>query len=288
MYVKLWIWFPVWRELKHNQKAFSPQPPWSLWIWFPVWRELKRYFRRIFVAHTFTLDMVSRLKGIETFSLSVATNTTEIPLDMVSRLKGIETGTPYPVRHQHWSFGYGFPFEGNWNNTGNPRRVFGTLLWIWFPVWRELKQILLWKLHNRKLLWIWFPVWRELKHRHYSITPPKACRDFGYGFPFEGNWNTMSPRWKLWDVIALDMVSRLKGIETAGFWVFVEMRLQPLDMVSRLKGIETWSHALPWHLQSLWIWFPVWRELKPDRRLFQNQSFVSLWIWFPVWRELKH
>ena len=60
-----------------------------------------------------TLDTPSRLKGIET-------------LDTPSRLKGIETFVthghgellkyPLEVRIASSTFGYAFPFEGNWNS----------------------------------------------------------------------------------------------------------------------------------------------------------------------------
>ena len=52
----------------------------------------------------------------------------------------------------------------------------------------------------------------------------------------------------------------------------------PLDMLSRLKGIET---CVPWQAESgslsLWICFPVWRELKQFIRVCPCwHAFVSL------------
>ena len=61
-----------------------------------------------------SLDMLSRLKGIETMMAIAANVVLKSPLDMLSRLKGIET----PI---------------------TPLKSTPFLLWICFPVWRELK-----------------------------------------------------------------------------------------------------------------------------------------------------
>ena len=110
----LWIHFPVWRELKlftaGNCKCFFV---W-LWIHFPVWRELKLCQVGIWLSHLWTLNPLSRLKGIET-TLLVRLGRTHSSLNPLSRLKGIETRSLF-----------------------NPCSK--CVLWIHFPVWRELKQ----------------------------------------------------------------------------------------------------------------------------------------------------
>ena len=58
------------------------------------------------------LDMLSRLKGIETMTLTDSTET-ESSLDMLSRLKGIETEHNQDDCGTKSYFGYAFPFEGN-------------------------------------------------------------------------------------------------------------------------------------------------------------------------------
>ena len=60
-----------------------------------------------------TLDMLSRLKGIETLVRGVI-RVQVSTLDMLSRLKGIETSTIAVTAFGHCQdFGYAFPFEGN-------------------------------------------------------------------------------------------------------------------------------------------------------------------------------
>ena len=160
------------------------------------------------------LDMLSRLKGIET-SLQLPSPTTLCTLWIC-----------FPVWRElkHYSmipevvlnvFGYAFPFEGNWNTTLVVVAVIFFFLWIWFPVWRELKHFDPVALAvNPVALWICFPVWRELKR-----------------------WWRLVCRWCL----ALDMLSRLKGIETDSGNIIQKEELPALDMLSRLKGIETWA-----------------------------------------------
>ena len=65
-------------------------------------------------SYKLSLDMLSRLKGIETLNLSRLLKLGVEALDMVSRLKGIETFLVWCVPYQaRPAFGYGFPFEGN-------------------------------------------------------------------------------------------------------------------------------------------------------------------------------
>ena len=165
------------------------------------------------LPHFLPLDMVSRLKGIET-NFSTSNFACALTLDMVSRLKGIETFHPQHKRsHASLHFGYGFPFEGNWNKKHSPSCEQGGELWIWFPVWRELKQ-------------------RDVHQAYHRLR-------FGYGFPFEGNWNDHTAlmnaqnRRPLW--IWFPVWRELKR-----YWGQCEVfNVVPLDMLSRLKGIET-------------------------------------------------
>ena len=83
-----------------------------------------------------------------------------------------------------------------------------------------------------------------------------------YTFPFEGNWN-LSATPMLYPLIALNTLSRLKGIETDPIPLFWVSFSRALNTLSRLKGIETCSHDdLSFFITPLWIHFPVWRELK--------------------------
>ena len=148
--------------------------------------------------------MLSRLKGIET---RVIWSPHGVPspnaLDMLSRLKGIETGPIFTLYLHLWielwicfpvwrelkhndlsrakdvaedSFGYAFPFEGNWNSFSNSSRERAIKLWICFPVWRELKL-------------------------EMTSASPISEFNFGYAFPFEGNWNLWTPAsWVIFSV----------------------------------------------------------------------------------------
>ena len=163
-------------------------------------------------------------------------------LDTLSRLKGIETYIYYDhcFRVQFLpSFGYAFPFEGNWNSLHNTRWILAYMcLWIRFPVWRELKRT--WG-EGRLLL-------RDFGYAfpfegNWNPSPLEQentlAKVFGYAFPFEGNWNTVSLKYRaihLFD--SLDTLSRLKGIETNRV-CWARNRECPLDTLSRLKGIET-------------------------------------------------
>ena len=138
-------------------------------------------------------------------------------LDMLSRLKGIETLIPVLAGvFGSAFFGYAFPFEGNWNsehsaaNTNAPN----VRLWICFPVWRELKHFSAVAVTFTGRLWICFPVWRELKQIYRSSRSSRNIK-LWICFPV---WRELKPISKAMrsDGItsALDMLSRLKGIET--------------------------------------------------------------------------
>ena len=66
------------------------------------------------LIENFSLDTLSRLKGIETFPEIHFLECDLSTLDTLSRLKGIETNPrARPVVKGRQHFGYTFPFEGN-------------------------------------------------------------------------------------------------------------------------------------------------------------------------------
>ena len=213
---------------------------------------------------------------------------------------------------------YTFPFEGNWNwgrtiFTKNLRWI----LWIHFPVWRELKhKLLVIKLDDGftalntlsrlkgietlslmsltlglLFLWIHFPVWRELKRFTLSGKGLRGIRP------------------------TLNTLSRLKGIETwlpptsllrllvlwIHFPVWRELKLLtvrsqlpleqpfPLNTLSRLKGIETLRHLSRYcKFQFALNTLSRLKGIETDTKRFLERLVSSpLWIHFPVWRELK-
>ena len=210
---------------------------------------------------------------------------------------------------------YTFPFEGNWNTfiSDSSSRSATNILWIHFPVWRELK-LMTDKPHqsdsvrseytfpfegnwnNSSIaksaisvsdLWIHFPVWRELKHE--GLNNKEIATLLWIHFPV---WRELK---QFRRQISQNRISRL----WIHFPVWRELkrlgrrwnhrRHTPLNTLSRLKGIET-STDSPEGISTvmLWIHFPVWRELKLE---FQASTWRMrnpvLWIHFPVWRELK-
>ena len=163
------------------------------------------------------------------------------PLDPLSRLKGIETGNP-SVKFRlallaH--FGSAFPFEGNWN---------------------------------------------VAKHASFW-----SDFHFGSAFPFEGNWNVCNLDIHITSVFFFGSAFPFEGNWNTYFAAALAWQLgSSLDMLSRLKGIETrkWTKSQLRDTLLLWIRFPVWRELKLDV-MSRSVKRSYLWIRFPVWRELK-
>ena len=142
---------------------------------------------------------------------------------------------------------------------------YAILLWIHFPVWRELKLNVntVAPFHNCASLWIHFPVWRELKHLNsQGFGSRQAASE--YTFPFEGNWN----------ITGSACSSRVKiGSE----YTF------PFEGNWNLSFLRFFRAS-----EKLWIHFPVWRELKLYRTsIIFTTKLNCLWIHFPVWRELK-
>ena len=173
--------------------------------------------------------------------------TRALTLNTLSRLKGIETFSPMSSRSAQCASEYTFPFEGNWNDrvwVRAPALPAARTLWIHFPVWRELKQMLL-----------------LLKARRFLYSE--------YTFPFEGNWNCFFqgfwwfcfslwihfPVWR-----ELKLFDCVRGYDSLG--------VITLNTLSRLKGIET-ILCIAYGISNmfLWIHFPVWRELKLKLRL---------------------
>ena len=278
----VWICFPVWRELKLISGGSTTLTV-EVWICFPVWRELKRYldvlifcvvgfgyafpfegnwnkcFDHLRTSSSYGLDMLSRLKGIETITrpgqrlgwrgLDMLSRLKGIEtwcrgsccrcrssLDMLSRLKGIETLSCSRRHHGHHKFGYAFPFEGNWNSAWSPAKPLSFQMFGYaFPFEGN---------------------WNFLRVDIFA----RALRGFGYAFPFEGNWNNSCLR-----VAGTLMFGYAFPFE--GNWnkqrTHNNVRRKRLDMLSRLKGIETLFVVVIGGLWMLvWICFPVWRELK--------------------------
>ena len=189
--LRLWICFPVWRELKRYglTNCFLETHP--LWICFPVWRELKLDSGVKCFINVHTLDMLSRLKGIETWR-----NRESFLIEVVLWIcfpvwRELKLCFEFMVKNRGTNFGYAFPFEGNWNVAplGDRQEVAQTFGYA-FPFEGN------W--NSRSPIFGWSPFWY-----------------FGYAFPFEGNWNLLSVMRPYQHYQqSLDMLSRLKGIET--------------------------------------------------------------------------
>ena len=138
-------------------------------------------------------------------------------------------------------FGYAFPLEGN----GNTLRMVADL--ISFPS-----------------LWIRFPVGREWKHNSAAL---KADRVSGLWirFPVGREWKPTQKKLLLTKTVALDTLSRWKGMETGA-------------TLANARLVTT----------NLWIRFPVRREWKPVTAGRASVFTSILWIRFPVGRESKH
>ena len=183
--------------------------------------------------------MLSRLKGIETPDAKLPTGT-DFPLDMLSRLKGIETF----LRHRDGARVKPLDMLSRLKGIETQRIKFSQVLFGSLDMLSRLKGIetrfAVYVGVDINALWICFPVWRELKPV-YDNDGNRHLGDFGYAFPFEGNWNRLVRGGLGFLILPLDMLSRLKGIETVAFRDNKQIYFQ------------------------LWICFPVWRELKHDR-----------------------
>ena len=214
---------------------------------------------------------------------------------MPSRLKGIETLYPISTCWFSLTFGYAFPFEGNWNTSTMYCPPFPSSFSLDMPSRLKGIETRCRRCYRADNVWLWicFPVWRELKPLCGISVPPDHRRNFGYAFPFEGNWNssrafmtakatlfgyafpfegnwnaTTSAKpliidWKKsdfgyafpfegnWNSV-LNPATCVRGSYSFGYafpfegnWnsspsrPFISFLLYPLDMLSRLKGIET-------------------------------------------------
>ena len=118
-----------------------------LWIHFPVWRELKQIKVTGFLQfYGNPLNTLSRLKGIET-KRKINTSENLLPRLWIHFPVWREL-KPFKDHFKDHCLGqnseYTFPFEGNWNSCLNWMIKTKTMrkLWIHFPVWRELKFFL--------------------------------------------------------------------------------------------------------------------------------------------------
>ena len=215
--------------------------------YFPVWRELKLRYGCFIVFLPLCSELLSRLKGIETFSFSSSLSSSSLCSELLSRLKGIET-RPFLLF-----------LQGNLSVRN------------YFPVWRELKLYLFidgFEIHTVRN---YFPVWRELKPFHHKETTQESEEEFGTTFPFEGNWNNFSdrrrhkracqfgttfpfegnwnptPSWKHAIAFALPFGTTFPF---EGNWNFhSEQKRQTMyhtcsELLSRLKGIETKTFSI--------------------------------------------
>ena len=195
----LWIRFPVWRELKPDCEIVISAVDCLLFGYaFPFEGNWNCFFRFRFCFFWFrALDTLSRLKGIETRSLKGIWPAQEafgyaFPFEGNWNVENLCLSKP------HWfGFGYAFPFEGNWNLLFlcQCQCQCQWLLWIRFPVWRELKlYILVCSEHYHPFFFGYaFPFegnWNRLGSALTTRKSTVGC--FGYAFPFEGNWNFSS------------------------------------------------------------------------------------------------
>ena len=163
------------------------------------------------------LNTLSRLKGIETWRRHHPPQNPS-PLNTLSRLKGIETcGVPLIIPAVGWSL----------NTLSRLKGI-------------ETKQLM--KGVNIKTLWIHFPVWRELKLYLWCHTRQHLPNFFEYTFPFEGNWNVLPLTILLMPAVALNPLSRLKGIETHNNSDFVNLML---NSESTFPFEGNWNYSIP-------------------------------------------
>ena len=171
-------------------------------------------------------------------------------------------------------FGYAFPFEGNWNSSDLGHNV---LLLVGFGYafpfegnWNPVQISTRWFEYIN--FGYAFPFEGNWNNSNLEFSTNHST--FGYAFPFEGNWNFTS-----WSRSYFAEVAFGYAFPFEGNWNLIrcchDVLQYTLDMPSRLKGIETQynRHAVP-RLYFLWICLPVWRELKPKYSPFNR--IVSL------------
>ena len=140
------------------------------------------------------MDTLSRLKGIETISVSALNIAVKsVALDTLSRLKGIETKSQSNHRHDYGSLDTLSRLNGIETIAGATEEE-----------------------KNPSQLWIHFPVGTESKLPE-PILYRVSADSFGYTFPLERNRNFSCPLFVLFLLLTLDTLSRLNGIETFAF-----------------------------------------------------------------------
>ena len=265
-----------------NPKRRAKRSLRKLWLRFPVWRELKHSGCERGVVSPLFFDYAFPFEGNWNPFSSTSAFRCPVALITLSRLKGIETLGRWTLPDEIHRFDYAFPFEGNWNESledqeflvsslitlsrlkgietkagGLGRVVLAPLLWLRFPVWRELKQCLSLP-HERPMSLITLSRLKGIETRcvdTHSITPNN---DFDYAFPFEGNWNPF----RLKD--QLRFISFDYAFPFEGNWNFFTMKANQ-------------SVDINW----LWLRFPVWRELKltPNNECYgqhHNNTLITL------------
>ena len=236
----VWMQFPVWRELKLPCSfAFASRSTAQFECSFPFEGNWNFWSAAIAASNrSSSLNAVSRLKGIETCVRCVYC-TDRVRLNAVSRLKGIETHKVTAGNEIGGKFECSFPFEGNWNSRlADIRKKRFQEFECSFPFEGNWNSGISCKKPLREILvWMQFPVWRELKLTEASPRFPFASA-FECSFPFEGNWNSAS------GASAFALAEFECSFPFEGNWNF-----------SFLENFVEVS----W---SVWMQFPVWRELK--------------------------
>ena len=162
--------------------------------YYPVWRELKRSYIHIIIPCCQRSELLSRLKGMETYNRTIRLALLGFRSELLSRLKGMETVIVFAVLLM--------------NSVRN-----------YFPVWRELKRVqrigICWygtapfgktipfegngnqPITNAVISSVakvrnYYPVWREWK-LCYTCVGDTTSLLFGATIPFEGNGNVIIP-----------------------------------------------------------------------------------------------
>ena len=220
--------------------------------------------------------------------MAVATFPTFMILDTLSRLKGIETIVV------------------------KAKRVIA-IFWIRFPVWRELKQFY-WDIpcfsfrildtlsrlkgietfpHHASKIHIRHDILDTLSRlkgieTRKSLGCPCAGRNFGYAFPFEGNWN----------LVLIMLVTAIRCFGYAfpfegnwNYFAFFPKPLIPVDFGYAFPFEGNWNDLNSLFVSSLHAnfgyAFPFEGNWNAPNRFEWCQRHLNFWIRFPVWRELK-
>ena len=239
---RLWIHFPVWRELKQTQApnlathcggnseyTFPFEGNWNikqvslsgasnitLWIHFPVWRELKpmnringNHLNSDHSEYTFPFEGNWNLKKKDIYLFFILT------LNTLSRLKGIETvyHSFQPIHlytlntlSRLKGIETGFPVDGT-VNPGNSLNTLSRLKGI------ETLRLSASALRSRYSEYT-FPFEGNWNFSCVHLPTLPAGFHSEYTFPFEGNWNYYSDSETKNIFHSLNTLSRLKGIET--------------------------------------------------------------------------